>query len=242
MNAFLSSIPLADTGVGYVDRQRCPRAAMLSYVGGEPLVGDLNSGHTTFCKSRRNNKGWVMKRMSLAFLALVAIGVSSRVWAGNAYTQGFVHLRAGPSTDYPLVLSIPPNALLNVNGCLDDWTWCDVDWEGNRGWVYGNYLYYDYQDRRVPVLEFGASLGIGVVGFTVGDYWDRYYRGRPWYGRERYWMHRPPPPRRPRPPRPNPPPKPPSRPNPPRPRPPVDRPSPNKPNPPGNGGHPSSSI
>ena len=141
-----------------------------------------------------------MKRLALVLFAFFSVSVGSACWAANAYTQGVVHLRAGPSTDYPLVMSIPPNALLGLNGCLDDWSWCDVDWEGNRGWVYGNYLYYDHENRRVPILRFGAQLGIGIVAFSIGDYWGRYYSGRPWYRRENYWMHRPPPPRAPRPP------------------------------------------
>ena len=138
-----------------------------------------------------------MKRLSLALIAATFTLFNSAADAGNAYTQGQVHLRAGPSTDYPIVLSIPPSSLLTVNGCLDDFTWCDVDWEGNHGWLYGSYLYYDYQQRRVPVIDVGAALGIGIVAFNLGDYWGRYYVGRPWYARRSYWINRPPPPRRP---------------------------------------------
>jgi uncharacterized protein YraI len=209
-----------------------------------------------------------MKRLTLALITVISMASGGTAAAANAYTQGIVHLRAGPSTDYPIVASIPPSSLLAVNGCLDDYTWCDADWEGNHGWVYGDYLYYDYQDRRVPVLQFGAALGIGIVSFSVADYWGRYYVGRPWYGRRDYWMRHRPPPRRPpfrpapprppvvppRPPRPSPPPRPhPSRPQPSRPQPPStgrppdpnpgggNRPGPSRPgggNQPGPGGRP----
>lgn len=55
-------------------------------------------------------------------------------------------------------------------GCVEGWQWCDVTVGPNRG---------------------GPTLGIPLIAFAIGPYWDNYYRGRPWYGNRHYWYNRP---------------------------------------------------
>jgi uncharacterized protein YraI len=175
--------------------------------------------------------------------------------AQQAQTAKWVHVRAGPAREYPLVMQLPPATPIVVQGCLSDFSWCDVITpDNNRGWVYGGNLVYPYHNGSVPIIQYGPTIGLPVVTFVLGAYWGSYYRQRTWYGdwhRWDTWNHQhfrpghrpPPPPHRPdfRPPRPpgggvRPPPSPPPRPPgvrpPPPPRPPVTRPSP-PPRPPG---------
>jgi hypothetical protein len=51
-----------------------------------------------------------------------------------------------------------------------------------RGWIYAGNIAYPYQSADVPVLNYGAAIGFPIITFMIGDYWDQYYRNRPWYG------------------------------------------------------------
>jgi len=137
-----------------------------------------------------------MKRTTvwIRWLAVGLLALPIAAMAQQAFTTRTVNVRAGPDNAYPIVAQVGGGAPMQVMGCLADWSWCDVLYAALRGWVYGPYLTYAYQGGSVPLYTYAPSLGIPIVTFAIGPYWDRYYYGRPWYGRRDYWIGRPPPP------------------------------------------------
>lgn len=131
-------------------------------------------------------------RVLLGAAAIMGVATVGAL-AQNAYTTANVNMRAGPGTDYPVVVTLPNGAVVDVHGCLSGWSWCDTSWRGNRGWVSGRYLQMIYQNRRVYLPELAPRIGIPVITFQFGNYWDRWYRDRSWYrDRDRWGPPRPP--------------------------------------------------
>lgn len=139
-----------------------------------------------------------MARLWLRILTIGAgIALSIAADAQTAYTVRPANVRAGPGPDYPLVTWLPQGTSVSIAGCYEGWHWCDVIAPPNRGWVYAGLLSYPYQGRTVTILNAGPTLGLSLVPFSLGLYWDNYYRNRPWYGRRSYWERRRPPQYRP---------------------------------------------
>ncbi len=129
----------------------------------------------------------------------VAAGVGLLALSGTAlaqtqaYTNAPVDIYAGPAPDYPIVAQVQEGSELTVLGCVQDYSWCDVAAPGLRGWAYGGYLSYPYQGTEVPVMTYGATIGLPIVAFSIDSYWGSHYRDRPWYRDEPRWAnHRPP--------------------------------------------------
>jgi uncharacterized protein YraI len=131
--------------------------------------------------------------LSCLMLGTCVLALSAAASAQQAVTTAPVNVYAGPDDSYPQVAQLDTGAPVRVLGCLDDWSWCDVTYEDVRGWMYSPDLTYDYQDSYVPLYSYAPGLGIPVVQFTIGDYWDRYYHGRSWYAQRDEWEHRGPP-------------------------------------------------
>ncbi|MBB6182833.1 SH3 domain-containing protein [Oleiagrimonas soli] len=139
-----------------------------------------------------------MRRHAWLFAFTLLLALPAAAQATRAYADVTVNMRAGPDIGYPIVDLIPGGTPLYVQGCTDDWAWCDVIAYGHRGWVAGNFIRYPYRQRWVPIYGYGAIIGIPVVRFVIGDYWHRHYRHRAFYGHRDYWYgyhprHRAPP-------------------------------------------------
>lgn len=96
-------------------------------------------------------------------------------------------MRAGPEGGYPLVRSVARGNRVNIYGCLDDRSWCDVSYGNDRGWVTGSDLAAEYQGRQENVVAFSGNFGIGTLTFSFGDYWENNYRQRPFYSERYRW-------------------------------------------------------
>ena len=131
-----------------------------------------------------------MKKI-LAFSAGGMLLAANAAFAAPGFTTTTVNLRAGPDTDYPSIGVLPPGLEVSIEGCIEGWSWCDVTVDGDRGWVAGDFLQYEYESRRVYVREYGPRVGIPFVTFSLGNYWNTYYghRNYVWYNDRDRWSH-----------------------------------------------------
>ena len=122
-------------------------------------------------------KAFVFMMMSAFFLG----GFSLPALATEAYTTSTSWLRTGPDREFPVVERIPRGALVDVIGCTDGYDWCDIFYDGERGWFLGSRSQFVYEGRRGSLRELAPLLGLMILQFSFGDYWDNHYRERPWY-------------------------------------------------------------
>lgn len=130
-----------------------------------------------------------MFRKSIAAAVLVAGAalVPAAAQAATGFTTQPTQLRAGPDYDYPTIRMINPDRRVEIFGCLNDWSFCDVGYRSDRGWVDARDVAVDYRSRRARLVDAGPYVGIGFLSFSFGNYWDNYYRGRPFYNDRGRW-------------------------------------------------------
>jgi uncharacterized protein YraI len=111
----------------------------------------------------------------------------------RVYTRDTTTVYQGPDVSYPPLAEVPENTPLDLWGCLDDRSWCDVGLEGDRGWVMGQTIERIEGSSTVYVQDTSSwiiPLAPVVLWGTYGG-WRHYGYGHPGYGHPGGW--RPPP-------------------------------------------------
>ena len=131
-----------------------------------------------------------MKRMMYSLAALVLCAPLAAQAAAEGWVIDDISLQAGPDPAYPSIVELNAGTPVSIQGCIDGWTWCDVIAGADRGWVPGTFLEEDYGGQRVVVIDYGPRIGIPVVSFSLGLYWDQHYHSRPFYAQREQWVSR----------------------------------------------------
>ncbi|MEO1700580.1 MAG: SH3 domain-containing protein [Pseudomonadota bacterium] len=122
----------------------------------------------------------MLNRLLIA-AALLIVGISAASATTVAVSTANVNLRAGPSTAYPVVTTIPAGSNIVTHGCVSGYSWCDVAFGQYRGWVSSSYIQVVYNGSTVVLTPAVApATGVTVVTYSR-TYWDTYYYTYPWY-------------------------------------------------------------
>ena len=105
----------------------------------------------------------------------------------NAFATADVNLRAGPDTDFPILVLIPAQAAVTIYDCIPDLTWCDVSYGEERGWVSAQFIQALYQDRNLTVQEYVPQVGLPTAAFDIRTYWNSYYQDQPFFAQLDLW-------------------------------------------------------
>lgn len=97
--------------------------------------------------------------------AMTLAGAASADTMATAGTD--LNLRAGPGVQHPVTGTIKGGDQVSVAGCIESANWCEVTYNDQHGWAYGDYLtakvgekieplYPNRTEIKVPVIEHNA--------------------------------------------------------------------------------------
>ncbi len=120
-------------------------------------------------------------KILISTLFALAAWTAPAVAANTATVTTDLNLRAGPSTQYPVVTVVPRSAPVTIYGCNANVSWCDISSGSYRGWASASYIRVSSGGTAVVVTPVVVStVGLPTVTYSR-VYWDTHYAAYPWY-------------------------------------------------------------
>lgn len=112
-----------------------------------------------------------MNFRKLAAAAIIAVtGVLATVTGAQAY-QAFattaLNVRTGPGTNNPVIAALSANQVVEVSGCNNTNTWCQVTATNIRGWASARYLRPIDDGRPSPAPAPSPAPNRPDIGFSI---------------------------------------------------------------------------
>ncbi|ESR26009.1 SH3 domain-containing protein [Lutibaculum baratangense] len=108
-----------------------------------------------------------MRHLAILTAAALIAAVPAAAKPGLATSD--LNLRAGPGTGHAVIATIPRGGAVDVEGCLSDLAWCEVAWNGRRGWASARYLALEGTGGGTTILRSGRSSALPVVRYDPTD-------------------------------------------------------------------------
>jgi uncharacterized protein YraI len=103
-------------------------------------------------------------RMTLATTALATFALSGAAFAQTMATAGTdLNIRSGPGVQHEVTGSIRNGDEVSVNGCIDSVNWCEVVYNGQTGWAYGDYLTTQVGEEIQPLYPNRQEVGVTII-------------------------------------------------------------------------------
>ncbi|MCV9960901.1 DUF1236 domain-containing protein [Pararhizobium sp. BT-229] len=106
---------------------------------------------------------WISRPLLAGAVLLTGAGLAQADMMATTATDLTVY--SGPGTEYPSVGVATRGSSAALDGCLDGQSWCRIDVNGMRGWVFAQELTVDYNGAPVVVQERRVDLGVPVVSY-----------------------------------------------------------------------------
>lgn len=107
-------------------------------------------------------------RMLIAATAATALIAGSASAATSAFATTDLNLRAGPGPQHEIIGVIDGNAEASVEGCLAESNWCQVSYNGQTGWAFGEYLAHSLE-TPVPVYSPESTVTVDTVTYESSE-------------------------------------------------------------------------
>lgn len=96
---------------------------------------------------------------------LFSTAIPAFAQSADAIAATDLNVRSGPGPQYTVVGVIPGGETAMVEGCLDEASWCQVNFGEVSGWSSSYYLAVNVQEQAVPLTMRPAEVTVNSVTY-----------------------------------------------------------------------------